>query len=159
VKVVLLDTTAVKTTSKITLEDARAVLNLAAVAGQGATTDITALQPLGYAPSDLLAADFNKDGRVTSADALEIIKYVAQVNKTVPLEYIFLDNINNDPSATANYAGGLTNVINPPMQSRLSNEKYINETLGTALTSVTKGVPIGDGPTIHYVGVLIGDVV
>jgi hypothetical protein len=159
VKVVLLDTTTVKTTSKITLEDARAVLNLAAVAGQGATTDITALQPLGYAPSDLLAADFNKDGRVTSADALEIIKYVAQVNKTVPLEYIFLDNINNDPSATANYAGGLTNVINPPMQSRLSNEKYINETLGTALTSVTKGVPIGDGPTIHYVGVLIGDVV
>ena len=155
VEVTLLDTTTVKSTSKVTLEDARAVLNMASVA----KPDIETLASLGYAPSDLLAADFNKDGRITSADALEIIKYVAQVNKTAPLQYVFLDNINNDPTATATYAGGLTNVINPPMQSRLSNEKYINDATGAALPSPTRGVAIADGPTIHYVGVLIGDVV
>ena len=122
-------------------------------------SNIEILHGLGYSPSDLIAADFNKDGRVTSADALEIIKYVAQVTKATPLQYVFLDNINNDPSATTSYAGGLTNVIVPPMQSRLTNAAYITEATGSALSTPTVGLNVGDGPTIHYVGVLIGDVV
>ncbi len=155
IKVTPLDTTTMKATTKVTLEDARAVLELASAKA----SDIATLAGLGYSPSDLIAADFNKDGRVTSADALEIIKYVAQVTKATPLQYVFLDNINNDPSATTSYAGGLTNVIVPPIQSRLTNAKYITEGTGSALSTPTVGSDIGDGPVIHYVGVLIGDVV
>lgn len=158
IKVTPLDTTTVRSTSKITLEDARAVLELASAKAPNIET--LAGTGLGYSPSDLIAADFNRDGRVTSADALEIIKYVAQVTKTTPLQYVFLDNINNDPSSTTTYAGGLTNVIVPPMLSRLTNAKYITEGTGsTTLSTPTLGSAIGDGPVIHYVGVLIGDVV
>ena len=157
IKVTLLDTLINKPTTKVTLEDARAVLELASAKAPNIET--LAGPGLGYSPSDLIAADFNKDGRVTSADALEIIKYVAQVTKTTPLQYVFLDNINNDPSATTTYAGGLTNVIVPPMVSRLTNAKYITPETGSALSPPTLGSAIGDGPTIHYVGVLIGDVV
>ena len=155
IKVTLLDTLVDKSATKVTLEDARAVLELASAKA----SNIEILHGLGYSPSDLIAADFNKDGRVTSADALEIIKYVAQVTKATPLQYVFLDNINNDPSATTSYAGGLTNVILPPMQSRLTNAAYITEATGSALSTPTVGLNVGDGPTIHYVGVLIGDVV
>jgi len=155
IKVTPLDTLINKPNTKVTLEDARAVLELASAKA----ADILNLAALGYSPSDLIAADFNKDGRVTAADALEIIKYVAQVTKATPLQYVFLDNINNDPSVTTSYAGGLTNVIVPPIQSRLTNAKYITEGTGSALSTPTVGSDIGDGPVIHYVGVLIGDVV
>lgn len=154
----LYDTTSVKNPSKVTLDDARAILRLAAAKD----ADMTTLASLSISPSDLIAADFNNDGRITAADAFEVLKYVAEVTKTTNLTYRFFDNIDNDPADSASYAGGLTAVFTPPLSDRLSSSQYISYNAGqdgyTANTTPTTVGP-GNGPLVQYVGVLVGDVI
>lgn len=140
----LLDTTTERLESKITLEDARAVLNLAAK--RNSELDNANIK---VDPSDLIAADFNKDGRVTADDALSILEYVAAVVKPTSLEYIFFDMDENDITA---YPGGITDVQIPSISNKFSNKDYTSDP-AVAVAN------IGLGPTINYVGVLIGDLV
>lgn len=140
----LLDTTTEKLESKITLEDARAVLNLAAK--RDSELDAANIK---VDPSDLIAADFNKDGRITADDALSILEYVAAVVKPTSLEYIFFDMDEND---ITDYSGGITDVQTPSISNKFSNKDYTSDP-AVAVAN------IGLGPTIDYVGVLIGDVV
>ena len=155
VDVHLWDTTSVKSTSRITLDDARAVLNLAAAQG----ADMATLASIAsVSPSDLVAADFNRDGRITAEDALAIIRYVAEVTKTRSLDYKFFDNVDNDPTKNTDYTGGLTNVLLPPVSNRLTTNKYLDPINFTELPTPTSH-GAGDGPLVQYVGVLVGDVV
>ena len=144
IDVELLDTTTEKLESKITLKDARAVLDLAAK--RDSELDGAAIK---VDPSDLIAADFNKDGRVTADDALAILEYVAAIVKPKSLEYIFFDM---DENVITTYPGGITDVQIPSISNKFSNKDYTSDP--------AVAVPnIGLGPAINYVGVLIGDFV
>ena len=144
IDVELLDTTTEKLESKITLKDARAVLNLAAK--RDSELDGAAIK---VDPSDLIAADFNKDGRVTADDALAILDYVAAIVKPKSLEYIFFDM---DENVITPYPGGITDVKIPSISNKFSTKNYMSDP-AVAVAN------IGLGPTIDYVGVLIGDFV
>ena len=96
-----------------------------------------------WLPSDYIAADFNRDGVVTSEDALNILNAVA--NKPATNVVFFSKN--------ANLLGmGKTNVSTPPLENAFTYQDL------TANATQSTFVGLGDGPALDFVGVLIGDV-
>ena len=70
-------------TRAITSQDALEAIRLAV----GLPTTAGSLTPF-----DLVAADFNQDGRVSSQDALEILKFAVGVPDALPSAWVMLDN-------------------------------------------------------------------
>lgn len=133
--------------SKITIEDARAVLLMASGKNNGAT----AAAPGGNAwlPSDFIAADWDKNGAVTASDALAILNYVVAVDKSgTQLDYIYIDNALNTQAKTPQK---VSSVVVPPIAKILTNK--------------SSDVPpvdysFGGGHTdVQFVGILVGDLV
>ena len=143
----------------ITVNDALAVLSIAA--GKGIQSGLG--EPLGSAsnllPSDFIAADFNGDGQVTAADALSILNYivaVVKVNLTPSFTYfpatsdstLFTYMPAGVPANTPPSSESVTAVVLP------ANMPIMTDKNGTTVLSTGDGTKI-----IDIIGVLPGDVV
>jgi hypothetical protein len=143
----------------ITVNDALAVLSIAA--GKGIQSGLG--EPLGSAsnllPSDFIAADFNGDGQVTAADALSILNYivaVVKVNLTPSFTYfpatsdstLFTYMPSGVPANTPPSSESVTAVVLP------ANTPIMTDKNGTTVLSTGDGTKI-----IDIIGVLPGDVV
>jgi hypothetical protein len=124
--------------SALTIAAGRGVVTSTAV-GIASTLDV----------SDFLAADFNKDGRVTAADSLAILQYFVNYSNlnSAPLSYTYF------PASQQGFLGtgkvGVVNSVAPAMTAISTNINALNSTpLG-----------IGGQQTLDIVGVLQGDVV
>ncbi|MBU3647334.1 MAG: hypothetical protein FGM56_04580 [Limnohabitans sp.] len=126
-------------TDKITVEDARAILGLAA---GNPTVAALGVSPTSNYVSDLLAADFNNDGRVTGADVINLMNYVVATSKT-PLKWIYLDQ------STATTLLGTKTSFPAPASVVQSTDVGLT---GTALNTMTS-------TEIKLTGVLVGDLV
>ena len=144
----------------ISVNDALAVLSIAA--GKGIPPG--AGQLVGAAanilPSDFVASDFNMDGQITAADALSILNYIVSVNKAnLTPSFSYMPAVADTttytylpPGATATTTPlkeTVTAVVPPPLSAVASDKNAAN----TALTT-------GDATKIlDIIGVLPGDVV
>ena len=143
----------------ITVNDALAVLSIAA--GKGIQSGLG--EPLGSAsnllPSDFISADFNGDGQVTAADALSILNYivaVVKVNLTPSFTYfpatsdstLFTYMPAGVPANTPPSSESVTAVVLP------ANTPIMTDKNGTTVLSTGDGTKI-----IDIIGVLPGDVV
>lgn len=132
--------------SKITIEDARAVLLMASGKNNGATAAATGN---AWLPSDFIAADWDHNGVVTASDALAILNYVVAVDKSsTQLDYIYIDNALNTQSKTPEK---VSSVVVPPI-AKISTNK------SNDVPSVDYS--FGGGHTdVQFVGILVGDLV
>jgi len=132
--------------SKITIEDARAVLLMASGKNNGATAAVTGN---AWLPSDYIAADWDHNGVVTASDALAILNYVVAVDKSATqLDYIYIDNALNTQSKTPQK---VSSVVVPPI-AKISTNK------SSDLPPVDYS--FGAGHTdVQFVGILVGDLV
>ncbi|MFN0003516.1 MAG: hypothetical protein ACKVPZ_00855, partial [Burkholderiaceae bacterium] len=131
----------------ISLNDAMSALTMAA--GRGVVTSTAVGAAANLDVSDFLAADFNKDGKVTAADSLAILQYFVNYSNlnSAPLSYTYF------PSSQQGFTGagkvGVSNVAAPAISVITTNINALNSTpLG-----------IGGQQTLDIVGVLQGDVV
>jgi hypothetical protein len=132
--------------SKITIEDARAVLLMASGKNNGATAAATG-NP--WLPSDFIAADWDKNGAVTASDALAILNYVVAVDKSgTQLDYIYIDDALNNQTKTPQK---VSSVVVPPIAKILTNKSSDLPPVDYAF---------GGGHTdVQFVGILVGDLV
>jgi len=144
----------------VSVNDALAVLSIAA--GKGIPPG--AGQLVGAAanilPSDFVAADFNMDGQITAADALSILNYIVSVNKAnLTPSFSYMPAVSDTttytylpPGATATTTPlkeTVTAVVPPPLVAVATDKNSAN----TALTT-------GDSTKVlDIIGVLPGDVV
>jgi len=133
--------------SNISLNDAMSALTMAA--GKGVVTTAAVGTAANLDVSDFIAADFNKDGKVTAADSLAILQYFVNYSNlnSAPLTYTYF------PSSQQGFTGvgkvGVGNSVAPAISVITTN---IN---ATNLTTIG----LGNGQTLDIVGVLQGDVV
>jgi hypothetical protein len=133
--------------SNISLNDAMSALTMAA--GRGVVTSTAVGSAANLDVSDFVAADFNKDGRVTAADSLAILQYFVNYSNlsSPPLSYTYF------PSSQQGFTGtgkvGVSNSVAPTIPVITTN---INATNSTTLS-------IGGQQTLDIVGVLQGDVI
>jgi len=131
----------------ISLNDAMSALTMAA--GKGVVTSTAVGTSANLDVSDFVAADFNKDGKVTAADALSILQYFVSYSNlnSAPLSYTYF------PSAQQGFVGngkvGVSNSVAPALSVITTN---INATNATTLGN-------GASQTLDIVGVLQGDVI
>jgi len=132
--------------SKITIEDARAVLLMASGKNNGATAAATGN---AWMPSDFIAADWDKNGVVTASDALAILNYVVAVDKSgTQLDYVYIDNALNTQAKTPQK---VSSVVVPPIAKILTNKSSDLPPVDYAF---------GGGHTdVQFVGILVGDLV
>jgi hypothetical protein len=118
-------------------------------AGRGVVTSTAVGLNTTLDVSDFLAADFNKDGRVTAADSLAILQYFVNYSNlnSAPLSYTYFPA--SQQGSTGVGKVGVGNAVTPPMTAIITN---IN-----ASNSTTLG--IGGTQTLDIVGVLQGDVI
>lgn len=126
-------------TDKITVEDARAILGLAA---GNPTVAALGVSPTSNYVSDLLAADFNNDGRVTGADVINLMNYVVSTTKG-SLKWLYLDQ-----TAATSLTGTKTSFA-PPASVVQHTDVGLT---GTSLNTMTS-------TEIKLTGVLVGDLV
>jgi len=137
-------TSATSLSSLITIEDARAVMTLASGKNNGALNASTPGTP--WAPSDYIAADWDKNGVVSSADALAMLNYILATDKSgVTLDYIYIDQAAN---TLAKSPMSVSSVVVPPI-AKVNTHKDLS-------TDYT----FADGHNdINIVGILVGDLV
>jgi hypothetical protein len=137
-------TSATSLSSLITIEDARAVMTLASGKNNGALNASTPGTP--WAPSDYIAADWDKNGVVSSADALAMLNYILATDKSgVTLDYIYIDQAAN---TLAKSPMSVSSVVVPPI-GKVNTHKELS-------TDYT----FADGHNdINIVGILVGDLV
>ena len=145
--------------NKITVNDAMAVLSIAAGKGIPPGQGLTPGLPGNILPSDYMASDFNQDGQVTAADALGILNYIVSVNKAnLTPSYLYIPASNDSTTLTYVPTGTTsktpvgespTAVYQPPILPVATDKNAANATLLT-----------GDNTKIlDIIGVLPGDVV
>jgi hypothetical protein len=145
--------------NKISVNDAMAVLSIAAGKGIPPGQGMTPGLPANILPSDFMAADFNQDGQVTAADALGILNYIVSVNKAnLTPSYMYIPASNDTTTLTYVPTGTTsktpvsespTAVYQPPILPVATDKNAANATLLT-----------GDSTKIlDIIGVLPGDVV
>jgi hypothetical protein len=137
-------TSATSLSSLITIEDARAVMSIAAGKNNGALNASTPGTP--WSPSDYIAADWDKNGVVSSADALAMLNYILASDKSgVTLDYIYIDAAANTLAKTPMSA---SSVVVPPTPKFMTNK------------DLTTDYNYADGHNdINIVGILVGDLV
>jgi hypothetical protein len=132
--------------STITVNDVLSVMSIAAgkgvLGGNGQAVGTTAY----LLPSDFVAADYNQDGQVTAADALNMLNYIVSVNKSTTPGFVYM-------SATGNA------LINTPE----TTTSVVAPTIAPIATNLSgSGAPLLTGDSskiIDIVGVLPGNVV
>jgi hypothetical protein len=133
--------------SNVSLNDAMSALSIAA--GKGVVSSTTVGTATTLDVSDFVAADFNKDGKVTAADSLAILQYFVNYSNmnSAPLTYSYF------PSSQQGSVGpgkvGVGNSVAPSFSVISTN---INATNSTVLN-------FGGSQTLDIVGVLQGDVI
>jgi hypothetical protein len=137
-------TSAASLSSFITIEDARAVMTIASGKNNGALNASTPGTP--WLPSDYIAADWDKNGAVSAADALAMLNYILATDKsTTTLDYIYIDLAAN---TLAKSPMSVSSVVVPPI-AKVDTHK-----------DLSTGYNFADGHTdIHIVGILVGDLV
>jgi len=133
--------------SNLSLNDAMSALTIAA--GRGVVTSTAVGISTNLDVSDFVAADFNKDGRVTAADSLAILQYFVNYSNlnSSPLSYTYFPA--SQQGSTGAGKVGVANSVAPAMTVITTN---INATNSTPLG-------IGGQQTLDIVGVLQGDVI
>jgi hypothetical protein len=137
-------TSAASLSSFITIEDARAVMTIASGKNNGALNASTPGTP--WSPSDYIAADWDKNGAVSAADALAMLNYILATDKsTTTLDYIYIDQAANTLAKTPM---SVSSVVVPPI-AKVNTHKDLS-------TDYT----FADGHNdINIVGILVGDLV
>ena len=137
-------TSAASLSSFITIEDARAVMTIASGKNNGALNASTPGTP--WLPSDYIAADWDKNGAVSAADALAMLNYILATDKsTTTLDYIYIDQAAN---TLAKSPMSVSSVVVPPI-GKVNTHKDLS-------TDYT----FADGHNdINIVGILVGDLV
>jgi hypothetical protein len=137
-------TSAASLSSFITIEDARAVMTIASGKNNGALNASTPGTP--WSPSDYIAADWDKNGAVSAADALAMLNYILATDKsTTTLDYIYIDQAAN---TLAKSPMSVSSVVVPPI-AKVNTHKDLS-------TDYT----FADGHNdINIVGILVGDLV
>ena len=137
-------TSAASLSSLITIEDARAVMTIASGKNNGALNASTPGTP--WSPSDYIAADWDKNGAVSAADALAMLNYILATDKsTTTLDYIYIDQAAN---TLAKSPMSVSSVVVPPI-AKVNTHKDLS-------TDYT----FADGHNdINIVGILVGDLV
>ena len=137
-------TSAASLSSFITIEDARAVMAIASGKNNGALNASTPGTP--WLPSDYIAADWDKNGAVSAADALAMLNYILATDKsTTTLDYIYIDQAAN---TLAKSPMSVSSVVVPPI-GKVNTHKDLS-------TDYT----FADGHNdINIVGILVGDLV
>jgi hypothetical protein len=131
----------------ISLNDAMSALTMAA--GKGVVTSTAVGTASNLDVSDFVAADFNRDGKVTAADSLAILQYFVNYSNlnSAPLSYSYF------PSSQQGFIGagkvGVVNAVAPAFSVISTNINTINSTI----------LGIGGQQTLDIVGVLHGDVI
>jgi hypothetical protein len=99
-----------------------------------------------WAPSDYIAADWDKNGVVSAADALAMLNYILATDKsTTTLDYIYIDQAAN---TLAKSPMSVSSVVVPPI-GKVNTHKDLS-------TDYT----FADGHNdINIVGILVGDLV
>jgi hypothetical protein len=100
-----------------------------------------------WSPSDYIAADWDKNGAVSAADALAMLNYILATDKSglPPLDYIYIDQAAN---TLAKSPMSVSSVVVPPIA-----KVNTNKDLSTDYT-------FADGHNdINIVGILVGDLV
>jgi hypothetical protein len=130
--------------AKITVEDAVAALQIASLKTNAGNN---------WSRSDLIAADWDKNGVVNAADALGILKYAVAVDKsTVRLDYVYIDKVPNDTTITAANQAAAVSSVSIPTIAKISTHKPTDATLAP--------YAFGLGHTdVDLVGILVGDLV
>ena len=146
--------------NRISVNDALAVLAVAAGKGIPPGPGMVVGVNTNILPSDFIAADFNQDGQVTAADALGMLNYIVSVNKgnSTP-SFTFIPASANATTYTYLPAGSVANatpigekvtaVVLPPLASVSTDKNSSNTPLTTGDTT----------KILDIVGVLPGDVV
>jgi hypothetical protein len=137
-------TSAASLSSFITIEDARAVMAIASGKNNGALNASTPGTP--WSPSDYIAADWDKNGAVSAADALAMLNYILATDKsTTTLDYIYIDQAAN---TLAKSPMSVSSVVVPPI-AKVDTHK-----------DLSTGYNFADGHIdINIVGILVGDLV
>jgi hypothetical protein len=137
--------------SNVGLNDAISALNIAA--GKGLYTSSAGTSTTGVATalqvSDFVAADWNKDGKVTASDALNILQYYVNYTNigATPLSYTYF------PASQENYVGdGKVGVANALPPSLPSFQTATNVLTGASISMLASN-------SLDIIGVLQGDVV
>lgn len=130
--------------ANITVEDAVAALQIASLKTNAGNN---------WSRSDLIAADWDKNGVVNAADALGILKYAVAVDKsTVQLDYVYIDKVPNDTTITAANQAAAVSSVSIPTIAKISTHKPTDATLAP--------YAFGLGHTdVDLVGILVGDLV
>lgn len=130
--------------ANITVEDAVAALQIASLKTNAGNN---------WSRSDLIAADWDKNGVVNAADALGILKYAVAVDKsTVRLDYVYIDKVPNDITITAANQAGAVSSVSIPTIAKISTHKPTDATLAP----YAFGLGHAD---VDLVGILVGDLV
>jgi len=137
-------TSAASLSSFITIEDARAVMTIASGKNNGALNASTPGTP--WLPSDYIAADWDKNGAVSAADALAMLNYILATDKsTTTLDYIYIDQAANTLAKTPM---SVSSVVVPPI-AKVNTHK-----------DLSSDYTFADGHNdINIVGILVGDLV
>lgn len=123
----------------ITSQDALAALRIAVGRNPNTDPDGTGpLQPKMLSPYQLIASDVNGDGRVTSADALAILKMAVRRTDAPAQEWIFVRE-------------------DADFWTEESNSVSINRN-NVSYAKGPHGMPAGGGQDFDFIGVLKGDV-
>jgi hypothetical protein len=137
--------------SNVGLNDAISALNIAA--GKGLYTSSAGTSNTGVATalqvSDFVAADWNKDGKVTASDALNILQYYVNYTNigATPLSYTYF------PASQELYLGdGKVGVANALPPSLPSFQTATNVSTGASISILASN-------SLDIIGVLQGDVV
>jgi len=142
---------ATQKSNNVGLNDAISALNIAA--GRGLYTTTAGAATTGVASalqvSDFVAADWNRDGKITASDALNILQYYVNYTNigATPLSYTYF------PSSLETFVGdGKVGVANAFAPAIPSFQTATNVTTGAAINKLASN-------SLDIIGVLQGDIV
>ena len=132
--------------STITVNDVLAVMSLAAGRGVPGGPGQAVGTTSNLLPSDFVSSDYNQDGQVTAADALNMLNYIVSVNKSSTPGFVYMSATGN---ALINTVESTTSVVTPAIAP-----------IATNLSASGASLLTGDSSkVIDIVGVLPGNVV
>jgi hypothetical protein len=142
---------AIQKSTNVGLNDAISALNIAAGGGLYSSTAGTSAKGLATAllASDFVAADWNRDGKVTASDSLSILQYYVNYSNinAGPLTFTYF------PASQENYVGdgkvGVASALPPALPIF---QTATNISTGAAINMLASN-------SLDIIGVLQGDVV
>jgi hypothetical protein len=130
----------------MTVNDVLAVMSIAAGKGVPGGLGQAVGQASNLLPTDFVAADFNQDGQVTGADALNLLNYIVAVAKPAAPGFVYMNAMSNSLINTPETS---TNVVIPAIGSVPTNLSLSNSVLLTGDSS----------KVVNIIGVQPGNVV